>query len=70
MVAVIALVKNITAPQTQAYIVWPENSGWVERVKGQMDRLQKNAQDLPANVEMELKRLWKDVKPQNKAELV
>jgi len=66
----IFLIKSTFTPQTQAYIVWPENPNWVERVKSQMDRLQKDAQDLPANVEIELKRLWKDVKPGNDAKLV
>lgn len=70
VVVFILLVKTTFTPQTQAYIVWPENPNFVERVKFQMNRLQENAQDLPANVELEIRRLWKDVKPGNNAKLV
>lgn len=70
IVVFIMLVKTTFTPQTQAYIVWPENQNFVERVKFQMDQLQKNAQDLPANVEIQIRRLWKDVKPGNNAKLV
>ncbi|AHF06706.1 hypothetical protein [Desulfitobacterium metallireducens] len=70
VVVFILLIKNTFTSQTQAYIIWPENSNFVEQVKFQMNRLQENAQDLPANVEMEIKRLWKDLKPGNDAKLV
>lgn len=66
----ILLIKSTFTPQTQAYIVWPEQQNWVERMKFNVDRLQKNAQDIPANVEIELKRLWNDAKPGNGAKLV
>ncbi|WP_425802125.1 hypothetical protein [Desulfitobacterium sp. Sab5] len=64
------LIKTTFSSQTEAYITWPEKQNWVERVKYQVDRIQQDAQDLPANVEIELKRLWKDVKPKNDAKLV
>lgn len=70
IVVFILLVKTAFTPQNQAYIVWPENPNFVERVKFQMDQFQKDAQDLPANVEMQIKRLWKEVKPGNEAKLV
>lgn len=66
----IFLIKSTFTPQTQAYIVWPEQQNWVDRVKSNVDRLQKSAQDIPANVEIELKRLWNDAKPGNDAKLV
>lgn len=64
------LIKTMFSSQTEAYITWTEKQDWVERVKYQVDRIQQDAQDLPANVEIELKRLWKDVKPKNDAKLV
>lgn len=64
------LLKSAFNSQTEAYITWPEKQNWVERVKYQVQRIQQDAQDLPANVEIELKRLWKDVKPKNDAKLV
>lgn len=70
IVVFILLLKTTFTPQTQAYIVWPENPNFVERVKFQVDELQKNAQDLPANIEMQIRRLLKDVKPGNDAKLV
>jgi hypothetical protein len=70
IVVFILLLKTTFTPQTQAYIVWPENPNFVERVKFQVDQLQKNAQDLPANIEMQIRRLLKDVKPGTDAKLV
>jgi hypothetical protein len=70
IVVFILLLKTTFTPQTQAYIVWPENPNFVERVKFQVDQLQKNAQDLPANIEMQIRRFLKDVKPGNDAKLV
>ncbi|MEA4901201.1 hypothetical protein [Desulfitobacterium sp.] len=70
VIVLLLLLRTNFAPQTQAYIVWPENPNFVERVKFQMDKIQRNAQDLPANLEIELMRLWKDVKPSNGAKLV
>lgn len=70
VIVLLLLLRTNFAPQTQAYIVWPENPNFVERVKFQMDKIQRNAQDLPANLEIELMRLWKEVKPGNGAKLV
>lgn len=64
------LIKTTYSSQTEAYIIWPEKPNWVERVKYRVERIQQDAQDLPANVEIELKRLWKDVVPKNDAKLV
>lgn len=71
MLVFLLLMKNVFLnTQPQAYIVWPEKQYWIERVKFQVEQFQRDAQDLPASVEIQLRRFWKDVKPVNNAKPV
>ena len=62
---VISLVKVfIITPQPQAFITWPEGQDWKRRVQWQVQQWQRQAQDLPATVQMEVKQLWNEFQPQ------
>jgi hypothetical protein len=64
------LLKGALVPETNAYIVWPEAKPWVQRVEWEVLQIQKAAQDLPASIEVVIRRLFRDVKPQIEAKSV
>ncbi|TGE32322.1 hypothetical protein [Desulfosporosinus sp. Sb-LF] len=50
-------------PQTKAFISWSEDQTWVRKLQGEMKQWQRLSQDLPSSIEVEVRRLWKDFRP-------
>lgn len=60
---IITLMKMVWFPQPQAFISWPEKNSFVERLKLDWHRWQKEAQELPDSLEVEIRRLWQNYQP-------
>lgn len=58
----LTLVRGIIPGKPQAFIAWPEQNAWVEKLNSEVRRWQAGLQDLPASIEVELRRFWGDVK--------
>ncbi len=56
----LGLVRTLFVPQPKAFIAWPEGQNWVKKIQGEMKQWQKISQDLPASIEVEVRRLWND----------
>ncbi|MFZ3102724.1 MAG: hypothetical protein WA131_00690 [Desulfitobacteriaceae bacterium] len=54
----------LSTPQPQAFITWPERQDWTRRVQWQVQQWQRQAQDLPASVQMEIKHFRDEFQPQ------
>ena len=59
----VVLVQNLFVPQPKVFISLPEEENWVSKIRGEMRQWQKLSQDLPASIEVEVRRLWKDYRP-------
>lgn len=71
LVVVLALVQNFFSPTApKAFIRWEESDSWVDRAGAQLRYWQQQIQDLPASIEVEIKKLWDDVKPDGKSQAV
>lgn len=64
------LLKGILFPEPEAYISLPAPRSWVKQVEWQAYEIQRAAQDLPASIEVVLRRLFRDIKPQIEAKTV
>lgn len=60
---ILGLVRTFFIPQSKVFITWQEEQGWVETIKLELRQWQKISQDLPASIEVEVRRLWKDFQP-------
>lgn len=60
---ILGFLRTLIVPQPKAFIAWPEGPNWVQKIQGEMKQLQKLTQDLPASIEVEVRRLWKDFRP-------
>lgn len=63
-------VKSAFFEETSAYISSPEVKPWIQRVEWKIQDLQNAAQDLPASIEITIRRIFNDVKPQIEAKLI
>jgi hypothetical protein len=70
LVALIFLLKGVFNSEPQAYILWPEEKLWIQRVGWEFQNIQRAAQDLPASLEVVIRRLFRDIKPQVEAKSV
>ncbi|MHB1651167.1 MAG: hypothetical protein ACYCVD_01655 [Desulfitobacteriaceae bacterium] len=59
----LSLFKIVWVPQPRAFIAWPERNSMVDKIKWDWRRWQEQVQDLPASIEVEMRRLWQDYKP-------
>ena len=59
----LAFLRTFIVPQPKAFIAWPEEKNWALKIQGEIKRLQKFTQDLPASIEVEVRRLWNDFRP-------
>ncbi len=50
-------------PHPTVFIAWPEGQNWAQKIQGEMKQWQKLTQDLPASIDVEVRRLWKDFQP-------
>lgn len=59
----LGFLRTFLDPQPKVFIAWPEGQNWPQKIQGEMRQLQKFTQDLPASIEVEVRRLWKDFQP-------
>ena len=59
----LGFLRTFLVPQPKIFIAWPEGQSWSQKIQVEMKQLQKITQDLPASIEVEVRRLWKDFQP-------
>lgn len=59
----LAFLRTLIVPQPKTFIAWPEEKNWALKIQGEIKQLQKFTQDLPASLEVEVRRLWDDFRP-------
>lgn len=63
LLVILAFLRTLIVPQPKAFIVWPEGKNWALKIQGELKQLQKFTQDIPAGIEVEVRRLWNDFRP-------
>jgi len=63
LIVILVFVRSFSAPQPQAFIDWPVEKDWALKLQGEIKNFQKFSQDLPASIEVEVRRLWNDYRP-------
>ena len=63
LLVLLAFVRTFIVPQPKAFIAWPEEKDWGLKLQGEIKQLQRFTQDLPASIEVEVRRLWNDYQP-------
>ncbi|SDG87298.1 hypothetical protein [Desulfosporosinus hippei] len=66
----LGLARTIFLPQPKAFIAWPKDHSWVQVIQGELKQWQRFSQDLPASIEVEVRRLWKDFQPNSNGKQV
>lgn len=61
LLLLITLVRGLMPAKPQAFIIWPEQNAWVQKLNSEVRRFQAELQDLPASIEVEIRRFWRDV---------
>jgi hypothetical protein len=56
----LGLLRTVVTSQPKAFIAWQESLNWSQIIQTEMRELQSFTQDLPASIEVEVRRLWKD----------
>lgn len=59
----LGFLRTLIVPQPKAFIAWPEEKNWTLKIQREIKQLQKFSQDLPASIEVEVRRLWNDFQP-------
>jgi hypothetical protein len=59
----LVLVRMLFVPQQKTFIAWPKGQNWVQKMQREMKHWQKLTQDLPSSIEVEMRRLWNDFRP-------
>ncbi len=62
-VVLLGLIQTLFVSQPKVFIAWPEGQSWVQKIQGELREWQRLSQDLPASIEVEVRRLWKDFEP-------
>lgn len=70
LVVLLAFLRTLIVPEPKAFIAWPEEKNWELKIQGEIKQLQKITQDLPASIEVEVRRLWSDFQPRGNGEEV
>jgi hypothetical protein len=60
LLVLLVFLNTLTDQQPKAFIAWPEERNWVFKIQGEVKQLQEFMQDLPASIEVEVRRLWED----------
>jgi len=63
LLVVLAFLRTLIVPQPKAFIAWPEEKNWAPKIQREIKQLQKFTQDLPASIEVEVRRFWNDFRP-------
>ncbi len=64
------LLKSIVNVPARTFISWSQGLVWVERVQWQIHAWQQEVQDLPASMELEIRRLWQEYHPSGDSQQV
>jgi len=59
----LVLMRTQFFPQPSSFIAWSEEGNWAHRIQGELKQMQKFTQDLPASIEVEVRRLLNDFHP-------
>jgi len=63
LVVFLGLAQTLISPQPKAFIAWSDGQNWVKVIQGELKQWQRLSQDLPASIEVEVRRLWMDFQP-------
>ncbi|HZK83753.1 MAG TPA: hypothetical protein VFC58_03580 [Desulfosporosinus sp.] len=63
LVVLLAFLRTLSTPEPMGFIAWPEEKNWELRIQGEIKQFQKITQDLPASIEVEVRRFWSDFRP-------
>lgn len=63
LLVLLAFLRTLIIPRPKTFIAWPEEKNWALKIQGEIKQLQKFTQDLPASIEVEVRRLWNDFRP-------
>jgi hypothetical protein len=63
ILVLLAFLRTLIVPQPKAFIAWPEEKNWALKLQGEIKQFQKFTQDLPASIEVEVRRIWNDFRP-------
>lgn len=66
----VGLLQTLFIPQPKAFIAWSNEQNWVQTIRGELRQWQRLSQDLPASIEVEVRRLWKGFQPNGDGEEV
>lgn len=56
-------IRTLVVPEPMAFIAWAEENNWARKIQGEIKQMQKFTQDLPASIEVEVRRLLNDFQP-------
>ncbi len=59
----LAFLRTQFVPQPKAFIAWPEENNWALKIQGEIRQMQRFTQDLPASIEVEVRRLLNNFQP-------
>ncbi len=59
----LGFIRTLFVPQPKAFIAWPERENWLQKIQVEMKQWKKLTQDLPSSIEVEVRRLWNDFRP-------
>ena len=54
----LAFLRTLIVPQPKVFIAWPEEKNWTLKIQGELKQLQRLTQDLPASIEVQVRRLF------------
>lgn len=63
LAVLLGLVQTLFFSQPKAFIALPIGQSWGQKIKGELRQWQRLSQDLPASIEVEVRRFWKDFQP-------
>lgn len=63
LVVLAVVVKMVWAPEPQAFIAWPEKQDVTERLQWEVKKWQRQFQDFPGSLEVEVRRLFQEFQP-------
>ncbi len=66
----LAFLKTLIVPPPKAFITWPEEGNWTIKIQDDIKQLQKFTQDLPASIEVQVRRFWNDFQSTGEGERV
>lgn len=69
IILLLVMIKNSISSEPDAFISWSE-ANFVDKLEWEIDRIRRAAQDLPATIDIVLRRLFGDLYPITEAKAV